>query len=137
VFVERVGASIRLVLRRDSGERIVLASKVEQAPAQDSSFISGTDVLCPSSTGLKQQAYVFGQATNFARSTFTFEGITAVGSYRNSLYLVAIASDPTATTWRAWIGEKGGTGVGGGPEAFGQLPLRGVLSDAGCFVDPN
>ncbi len=137
VVVERVGASIRLVLLRDSGDRTVLAFKVQSVPAQDSSYISVTDVLCPASTGLKQQAYAFGQATNVARSTFDFEGVTAIGSFRNDLYLVAITSDPTASTWRAWIGEKGGTGVGGGPEAFGNLPKFGVLSGAGCYVDPN
>ena len=137
VFVERAGASIRLVLKRDSGERIVLASKTAAVPSQDSSFISGTDVLCPQSTGLKQQAYVFGQATNVASSEFTFEGITAVGSYRSELYVVAITSDPAASAWRAWIGEKGGTGVGGGPGTFGRLPNDGVLSDTGCHVDLN
>jgi hypothetical protein len=137
VSVERAGASIRLVLLRDSGERIVLATKVEAVPSQDSSFISVTDVLCPAPTGLKQQAYAFGQANNVASSGFVFEGISAVGSFRGNLYLVAITSDPTATTWRAWIDEKGGTGVGGGPESFGRLPLTGILSDAGCFVDQN
>jgi hypothetical protein len=60
VLVERAGGSIRLVLVRANGERIVLASKVEAVPSANDSFVSGTTVECPASTGLTQRYYVIG-----------------------------------------------------------------------------
>ncbi len=132
-LVERTGDSIRLVLRRDNGQSVVLASKVEASPSAKDSYISGTIVECPASTGLAQRYYDFGQANHVSSPTFTFEGITAVGAYRNGLYVVAITSDPTVSDWRAWIGYKGGSGTGGAPESFAKLPSYGAVSDAGCY----
>jgi hypothetical protein len=136
-LVERSGGSVRLVLVRDDGKRIVLASKVEAAPAKNSSFVSGTIVECPASTGLTQRYYDFGQANYVSSTTVTFEGVTGVGAYRNGLYVAAITSDPTNRTWGVWIGEKGNKGVGGEPAAFDNLPSYGAVSDAGCYYDPN
>ncbi len=132
-LVERTADGIRLVLRRDDGKSVVLASKVETVPSANDSFISGTIVECPASTGLIQRYYAFGQANHVSSPTLTFEGITAVGAYRNGLYVVAITSDPTVSDWMAWIGPKGSQGTGGAPESFAELPSFGVVSDAGCY----
>lgn len=138
-LVERTGDSIRLVLRRDNGESVVLASLVEASPSANDSYLSGHIVECPASTGLAQRYYEFGQANHVPSTKFTFEGITAVGAYRNGLYVVAITSDPTVSDWWAWLGPKGGEGfsggpgTGGGPEYFAKLPSYGAVSDAGCY----
>lgn len=133
-LVERTGDSIRLVLRRDNGKSVVLASRVEALPSANSAYVSGTIVECPVSTGLTQRYYDFGQASDVLSSpTLTFEGITAVGAYRNGLYVVAITSDPTVSDWRAWIGPKGDKGTGGAPESFAKLSSYGAVSDAGCY----
>lgn len=135
-LVERTGDSIRLVLRRDNGESVVLASLVEASPSANDSYISGHIVECPASTGLAQRYYNFGQANHVSSPTLTFEGITAVGAYRNGLYVVAITSDPSVSDWRSWIGPKGGKGTGGSAESFAKLRSDGAVSDAGCHYSP-
>jgi hypothetical protein len=132
-LVERKGDSIRLVLRRDTGESVVLASLVEAAPSAQDSYISGHIVECPASTGLTQRYYNFGQANHVSSPKMTFDGITAVGEYRNGLYVVAITSDPTVSEWRTWLGPKGGKGTGGSAESFAKLPSYGAVSGAGCY----
>jgi len=132
----RTADGIALVERTGDGIRLVLAAKVEAFPP-GSSYISGTIVECPASTGLTQRYYDFGQVNSVSSPQVTFEGITAVGAFRNDLYLAAITSDPTASTWRVWIGEKGSAGTGGAPDTFAKLPSYGVLSSAGCYYDPN
>jgi hypothetical protein len=130
-LVERTGDSIRLVLRRDNGERVVLASLVEASPSADASYISGHIVECPASTGLAQRYYNFGQANHVSSPKMTFDGITAVGEYRNGLYVVAITSDPTVSEWRSWLGPNKGTG--GAAASFAKLRSYGALSEAGCY----
>ena len=137
VLAERSGGTIRLVLVRDDGQRLVLASKVQAAPAANSSYVSGTIVECPASTGLAQRYYNFGQVNNVPTSAaVTLEGVTGSGAYRNGLYLAAITSDPTIREWRTWIGGKD-EGTGGSPQAFATLPSYGAVSAAGCYFDPN
>jgi hypothetical protein len=139
-LVERSGGSVRLVLVRDDGKRVVLASKVEAAPAQNSSFVSGTIVECPAAAGFSQHYYDFGQANNRpANSAVTLEGVTGAGAYRNGLYLAAITSDPTVGDWMVWVGAKGGVGTGAASNSFAklQLPGYGAVSDAGCYYNPK
>lgn len=137
VLVERSGSVISLVLLRDDGQRLVLASKVEAEPPANSSYVSGTIVECPASTGLAQRYYNFGQVNNVPGSAaVTLEGVTGSGEYRNGLYLAAITSDPTISEWRTWIGGRD-QGTGGSPRAFATLPSDGAVSPAGCYYDPN
>lgn len=134
VSTERSGASIQLVLRRDGQPPLVLASLAEAVPPAVASFVSVHFVGCPSSTGLAQRYYVFGQA-NHASGAITYTGITGVGSVGGGRYVIAITSDPTLHDWRFWIGRKP-LGAGGGASAstFAQLSSMGSKTESGCYL---
>lgn len=138
VFARRADASIQLVLRRSDGSDLVLASLPEAVPGARDSMISVHLVECPPSTGLDQRYYVFGQAHPVYSADFVYDGITGTGAFRNDLYLVSIASDPTLHDWRFWLdGNNKGKGGGAAAHSFNDLPSYGEVSSAGCVFNPK
>jgi hypothetical protein len=126
------GTHLELVLVKEGGATIVLASIPEKTPNQAGSFGSIHTVDCPPSTGVTQRYYIVGQQT-YESGPVRIEGLKGIAAQMtNGLYLIAITSDPLPPgAWTVFIADQqAGGGLG---SSLLDLPNSGHRTDAGCF----